>query len=557
MENGAGHLELGHFIGQLFAAENAVAARQHLAHDAGDRLLAEQAFFIAPMQIQNHRHGLAAIFLWQQRQFQPADFLALGARIDIRLRRIEVLRCAALRFDLVAFHQLLRTRRRRYLGALRLLFRHEDADDAIVALEVARSRRRHLFGSHVRLRIAVLEKQAPVAERNRLRQSKADLLRIVQHFLDLVGFAAAHALYLVACRRRLMEIFDRRDQSIAHRLERSSRFDDGADHLQSRRKSAHPKAEDLRRLAALDQLLVQASVRRIGQDVGRERQRIAVGMQRAGHLVRHRDDLDIAAAPHAKAALAILGRLDGPELRQLARGFRDRAKRMRDPAQRLRRIEFAGDQQHGIIRLIVGAVERLQIPDLDVLDVAAIADRGAAVAVPIVGHALHALHHHLKRRILAALEFVAYHRHFRVEILFRDEGMHHAVGLHVDRPFQVVLAGLEQFVEIGAVERRRGVRLHAAVIELQVDLRKFRRALEQHVFEQMRHAGFAVVLVARADKVGDVDRDGRLGCIGQQQDLQAVVEAVFGDAFDRGDLADALGQGLRGGDLRQQRKNSD
>ena len=65
---------------------------------------------------------------------------------------------------------------------------------------------------------------------------------------------------------------------------------------------------------------------------------------------------------------------------------------------------------------------------------------------------------------------------------------------------------------------------------------RFVGALEHHVLQQVRHAGFAIALVARADHIGDVHRDRRLGVIGEQQHLQAVVEAVFGDAFDGGDF---------------------
>ena len=74
-----------------------------------------------------------------------------------------------------------------------------------------------------------------------------------------------------------------------------------------------------------------------------------------------------------------------------------------------------------------------------------------------------------------------------------------------------------------------------------------RRALEHQVLEQVRHAGLAVVFVARADQVGDVDGDGRFRGVREQQHLQAVRQAVFGDAFDRRAQRDAFGQGQRGG----------
>lgn len=42
--------------------------------------------------------------------------------------------------------------------------------------------------------------------------------------------------------------------------------------------------------------------------------------------------------------------------------------------------------------------------------------------------------------------------------------------------------------------------------------------------------------MARADEVGDIDRDGRLGGVREEQDLEAVGETVFRDALDGGDF---------------------
>ena len=62
------------------------------------------------------------------------------------------------------------------------------------------------------------------------------------------------------------------------------------------------------------------------------------------------------------------------------------------------------------------------------------------------------------------------------------------------------------------------------------------RALEDHVLEQVGHAGLAVALVPGADQNGHVDRDGRPRRLREKQDAGAVGEPVFGHAFDRGDL---------------------
>ncbi|MNT58334.1 hypothetical protein D3C72_1957620 [compost metagenome] len=70
------------------------------------------------------------------------------------------------------------------------------------------------------------------------------------------------------------------------------------------------------------------------------------------------------------------------------------------------------------------------------------------------------------------------------------------------------------------------------------------------MLEQVGHARLAVVFIAGAHQVRHVDRGGGLGFVGNQQHSQAIGQAVFGDAFDRGGLRDAGwqagGSGLKG-----------
>ena len=139
--------------------------------------------------------------------------------------------------------------------------------------------------------------------------------------------------------------------------------------------------------------------------------------------------------------------------------------------------------------------------------------------------------------VFIALEFVAHDGHFAIEILAGDEGVDHAVGFHFQGPAQIFGGGVEGFEVIGAVVIGGGVFVDRAVgVELREDFAVVRGALEHHVLQQMGHAGFAVAFLPRADHVGDVDGDGGLGIIGEEQHLEAVGEAILGDAFDRGDL---------------------
>ena len=72
------------------------------------------------------------------------------------------------------------------------------------------------------------------------------------------------------------------------------------------------------------------------------------------------------------------------------------------------------------------------------------------------------------------------------------------------------------------------------------------------MLQQVRHAGLAVVLVARAHVIGQVDRGRGLGVIGDQQHLQAIGQPVLVDAFDRLHAAHAGRQRLRHGGRRSE-----
>ncbi|MEJ0099259.1 MAG: hypothetical protein WDO12_05735 [Pseudomonadota bacterium] len=125
-----------------------------------------------------------------------------------------------------------------------------------------------------------------------------------------------------------------------------------------------------------------------------------------------------------------------------------------------------------------------------------------------------------------------------------DARIHHAVGFHRQRPVEVLVVGLEQLEEVGAVAPGAAVEAHAARAQFLADVGMLGLgALEQHVLEQVCHSRLAVVLMARADEVGHVHDDGGLGLIGKQQHAQPVGEPVFGDAFDLGDFHRRGGSG--------------
>ncbi len=142
----------------------------------------------------------------------------------------------------------------------------------------------------------------------------------------------------------------------------------------------------------------------------------------------------------------------------------------------------------------------------------------------------------LLRRVLAPLELVADDGHFREQVLLLDEAVHQAVGFELEGELQVVVAGRQRLEVVGAIDPGRAVEPGPAFLQGLGNVRMRRRALEDHVLQQVGHAGFAVAFVARADEDRQVDGHGRLRSVGKQQHDQAVVEPVFGDALDRANL---------------------
>ena len=274
-------------------------------------------------------------------------------------------------------------------------------------------------------------------------------------------------------------------------------------------------------------------------------------------MVAGADELRAAAAAHRHGALAILhgfgrvGRFDH------ARRFRDLAEQFIDLLQDLRFIEAACHHQHGVIGLIILMVKRAQAGNVDLFDIGTGADGRLAIVVPVIGDGLDAFAGHADRVALAHFELVAHDRHLALlrlrvpQVVLVDGRVDHAVRFHGQHLAQVIVVGGEGGVVIGAVVPGGAVELGARRVQ---DLDRGFRALpdaevgaglEQQVFEQVRHARFAIVFMARADQVDDVGGQGRLAGVGKQQHAQAIGQPVLGNAFNGSDLHGGTAAGGR------------
>ena len=172
-----------------------------------------------------------------------------------------------------------------------------------------------------------------------------------------------------------------------------------------------------------------------------------------------------AGATQGDLALAVLNRVDGVFGRQFAQRPGDGAKGFGDVIERCLRIELARHDQHRVVGLVVCPVKRLQLGDIDVLDIGARADGRLSVVMPLEGTGEHFLQEHLEGAVFAAFHFVAYHGHFGVKIFALDRGVDHRVGLPPDVPGERVRIGCEACEVVGAVGGSRPIGLQPALGE--------------------------------------------------------------------------------------------
>ncbi len=382
--------------------------------------------------------------------------------------------------------------------------------------------------------IAQQEQQAPVAAGHGFAQGVAHRLGVGVLLLPAVEPTGARAVQLGLGEGGVFQALDHFQQLDGQGLGVAARLGVSAQQQRaglSQRggKGAHAAGG----FQLLHQALVQAAGRGLGHQQGDQLDCCVVGVRHRGDVVPGRGAGRATAASHGDAALAVLHRVDGVKRRQHAPGLGNGAEALLDPSQGLSGIELAADDQRGVVRLVVQLVEGLQALDADVLDVSPRTDGVFAVVVPLEHGGHQALPDHVGRVVLAHLHLVAHHRHLGVEVLLGDEAVDHRVGLPAQVPLERVGVGAEGGEVVGAVEPGGAVGGQPALGELGPHGGVLGRAFEDQVLQQVGHARLAVVLVFAAHPVGHVHRGGGFGVVGRQQHLQAVGQAVFGDAFDR------------------------
>ena len=126
--------------------------------------------------------------------------------------------------------------------------------------------------------------------------------------------------------------------------------------------------------------------------------------------------------------IPVLRRLDGISQRQWGLGSGQDSKVLLNPLQRFVLIEITRDDQHGIVGSIVLAVKRPQAIDRDPLDIAAVADRGFSIVVPLISCREHTLLKDPNWVVLSLLEFAPNNGKLLLEVFAKYLAVDQSVG---------------------------------------------------------------------------------------------------------------------------------
>ena len=402
----------------------------------------------------------------------------------------------------------------------------------------------HVGQLHVAHPVAQQEVEPPVAHRNRFREGYAHRLRVAEGLLPSFEPLGLGALQLFGGDGFTGHGFERCQHFQLRRFRALPWRELGTEHRKARLCQAQCVGKGAGSKLLFSQSLVQPAGGRITHDQAEHLDRRVIGVRAWRGVITGIQQWHTARASQRDAALTILHRVERVERAELARGLLELAESLGHPAQNPLFRKLAGHDQRGVVGLVVLAVEGPQARDVDVLYVCAGADRVLAVVVPLVHGGQRLLEKNGVGAVFAALHLVAHHGHLSVQVFPSDVAVDHRIGLPAQVPAQVVVVGREAGGVVGAVEPGAAVGGEPALLEVGPCLGVLGRALEQQVLEQVGHAGLAVVLVPGPHAVGQVHRGRRLGIVGHQQHLQAILEPVFGDALHRTHMREPRGQRL-------------
>ena len=474
----------------------------------------------------------------------------MGAGLDVRRRGIKGLPGGDHRLTRISLERRIGGRRRRDLGAVRLVGGNEQTERAIRWLEVGARDALNVLRRHLLHLVPVIEEEPPVSERHPIAEREPEGARVGRRELEHLQHRCLCALHFVG--RRRLSGGDGLGGGENGRLRAVERLI-----------LPHERGEEDSRgivllkvlglnaggLLRLNERLEQPAGSRIAHHPRQDVDRRKVGMSAARHVIVCHHDLCVTGAPHGRDTLAILRRLDGVRLLEDARRPRDRSELLLHECERSVFVEVASNHYDRIVGLVMLSIESLEPVDRCIFDIALRTDGQMPVGVEQVRAPEHALERDLERIVLADLELVPHDRELLFQIRARHDDVRHAVGFEVERPREIGVGRSEVLIEVRAVERGRRRRRRAMRGDLFGRLGMLRRPLEEHVLEQVRHPCLPVALVPRADEIRDVHRRLRLRLVREEKNAKPVRKPVLSDSFDARATNDG-GRGRRSWSLR-------
>ena len=284
-----------------------------------------------------------------------------------------------------------------------------------------------------------------------------------------------------------------------------------------------------RELLLVHQPAVDARALPVGQHLGRDVQRIRVGMPVVGDVMGHDDrgQGPVLGLGQGHPAFRGGGRLAGDVAGHRTLRLRHPAEVQLDVGEGLGGIEVADQDQGRVLGHVVGVEELPHVVDGGGLEILHAADDRVLVRVHRIGLVVHQLRQQAERAVLVApAALFLDHLPLGLEGLLVDAERGHPIRLQPQDQRQIL--GGDRLQERGRVLGRIGVALapHSG------DEREMRvrghvpGALEHHVLEQMGEPGAAGPFVLRPDVVDQLQVDDRRGMVLGEDHGQTVVQRM-------------------------------
>ena len=419
------------------------AQEQATGHGSGGGFV-EERLLVAEAEVDGGRDGAAAGLLGEHDELETVGQPGSDdAGLDVLRRGIEGLALLNGRAAVVVLEAQGRIGRGGNLRAIGSLGGNELTERAVGGLEIGIGHARHVGGGDLVHFVAHEVEGAPVAVARVSAKHEGNLLRVGERQFNVLFDACLGAIDLLLRGRIGGQTLDRLEQNLLgvvdvlvrlelHKCQRNPGVVHGL--------GAHADRDGL---LGVDQRLVQPARLRSAQHLGHDFEGRDIGMQRGRNVVDRNDCLNVSDAAQGDETLAFLGGLDGVGLGEHSLGPGQCAEGLGDHGQRLGWVELSRDDEVGVVGLVVLVIEGREVCDGHTLDVGAVANDGFSIVMEVVCGGHDALVEDVELAVLAGLHFVADDRHLAVEVLLEHGHVGHAIGLQVQRPAEIVVAGVD------------------------------------------------------------------------------------------------------------------